>query len=196
MLFKTGLLTASVVSCALISGCSQIPTNMDQQDPIIFGSNQATQTSSPESSALQTQRFQSELSERYGRPVSADENTARTLLAELANETTQRYRSAAPIDTAEFKIVGITLNKSGHEYRLRDLNVIVARGDSRILNTSDLQIRYSGIEATLRLTYALNGTVWINGKQVGHYNPNESNYIDARVPDLEGQGYIYLRATY
>jgi vacuolar-type H+-ATPase subunit I/STV1 len=141
-------------------------------------------------------RYKAELTERMGQAVDTNEEAAHTMLKQIAQEANERYQSQSPSDRLSLFLSGITYIEDGHAYNMRDVNVIVSRGDSRIINTTDTQVRYSGVEESIRVTHALNGTIWVNGKQVGFYNPSESNYWDARVKSIVNPGVITLRATY
>lgn len=168
------------LSALILSGC----VSLDKTSPKIPTPN------------TEVNRYKAELTERMGQAVDTNEETALTMLKQIAQEANERYQSQSPSDRLSLFLTGITYIEDGHTYNMRDVNVIVSRGDSRVINTTDTQVRYSGVEESIRVTHALNGTIWLNGKQVGFYNPSESNYWDARVKSIANPGFIMLRATY
>lgn len=134
-----------------------------------------------------------ELSERIGTRVILSAGEARYELSNIQQRALSRYSSSAPRDTLNIKLSN-AIYATDSIYNMRDVSITIARGDSRQIVMDDVDMRFSGVSTNLRVTYAENQKIYINGRVIGVYDPNRSQIADANVSS--GEGNFSARVTY
>ncbi|MFT2111991.1 hypothetical protein [Marinomonas sp. 2405UD68-3] len=167
-------------ACTLIVGCS--PLGVPPLNPIPEKAS-ITQT------ITQDNQIIAELSERIGykltpRSFSKIEDD----LEIVKKRALHRYSSLSPRDTALLNLTKMTFFGPDAVYNLRDVSLVISRGDSRIIRADDVDVRFSGISEEVRITYSENQLLWINGIEIGVYDPARKQIIDTKIESLKTAG--------
>lgn len=165
-MLNTVKLSAIALSIGVLTGCSNLS--------FLVNEHSQNEISQIDYTVL-------ELQERSGLDIShLHIGSAEDELKAIKQRALSRYVSKAPRD-----IMNISLSKAvfmdDAVYNLRDVSIVISRGDSRFIELDDIDLRYSGVSTKLRITYAENQNIYLNGKKVGVYEANQEQLTDINV---------------
>lgn len=123
-------------------------------------------------------------SERFNIPSNAplpDLETMANKLAMLSRNVEKRYQSGNRGDTFTININNAHLMLDEHRYRMRPINVRIARGDTLFVDIYHVKYAYSGIKTSTRITVSEDRALYINGDRSGYLSPSSTHQSNSET---------------